>query len=36
MGYQKFSKDTFNGFADYVKDIKQKLQHMYICVSHVQ
>jgi hypothetical protein len=24
------------GFADYVKDIKQKLQDMYVCVSHVR
>ncbi len=33
---KKFSKDTFDGFADYVEDIKQKLQHMYVCVPHVR
>jgi hypothetical protein len=33
---KRLSKDTFDGLADYVKDIKQKLQHMYVCVSHVR
>jgi hypothetical protein len=28
---KKISKDTFDGLADYVKNIKQKLQHMYVC-----
>ena len=27
---KKFSKDAFDGSADYVKDMKQKLQHMYV------
>ncbi len=26
---KRFSKDAFNRLADYVKDLKQKLQHMY-------
>jgi hypothetical protein len=34
------SKDMFDGLADYVKknvkDIKQKLQHIYVCVPHVR
>jgi hypothetical protein len=25
-----------NGFPDDVKDIKQELQHMYVCVPHVR
>jgi hypothetical protein len=29
---KKFSKDAFNGLADYVKDIQQKLQRMYVCM----
>ena len=33
---KKLSKDTFDGLTDYVKDIKQKLQHMYVCVPHVR
>jgi hypothetical protein len=33
---KKFSKDTFDGLADYVEDIKQKLQRMHICVPHVR
>jgi hypothetical protein len=33
---KKFSKDAFNGLADYVKDIQQKLQRMYVCVPHVR
>ena len=33
---KKFSRDTFNGLADYVKDIKQKVRHMYVCVPHVR
>ncbi len=33
---KKLSKDTFDGLADYVKDIKQKIQHMYVCVPHVR
>ena len=33
---KKFSKDAFDGPADYVKDIKQKSQHMYVCVPHVR
>ena len=33
---KKVSKDMFDGLADYVKDIKQKLQHMYACVPHVR
>ncbi len=31
---KKLSKDVFDGLADYVKDIKQKLQDMYVCVPH--
>jgi hypothetical protein len=27
---ENFSKDSFDGLADYVKDMKQKLQHMYV------
>ncbi len=33
---KKVFKDTFDGIADYVKDIKQKLRHMYVCVPHVR
>jgi hypothetical protein len=33
---KKFSKEVFDGFADDVKDIKQELQHMYVCVPHVR
>ena len=33
---KKLSKDVFDGFAEYVKNIKQKLQHMYVCVPHVR
>ena len=33
---KKLSKDTFDGPTDYVKDIKKKLQDMYVCVPHVQ
>ncbi len=33
---KKLSKDVFDGFADDVKDIKQELQHMYVCVPHVR
>ncbi len=33
---KKFSKDTFDGLPDCVKDIKQKLQYMYVCVPHVR
>jgi hypothetical protein len=33
---KKLSKDTFDGLADYVKDAKQKLQHMCVCVPHVR
>jgi hypothetical protein len=33
---KKLSKDTFDGLTDYVKDIKQKLQDMYVCVAHVR
>jgi hypothetical protein len=33
---KKFSRDEFNGFPDYVKNIKKKLQHMYVCVPHVR
>ena len=33
---KKLSKDTFDGSADYVKDIKQKLQQLYVCVPHVR
>jgi len=33
---KKFSKDVFDGFVEYVKNIKQKLQHMYVCVPHVR
>ena len=33
---KKFAKDAFDGPADYVKDIKQELQHMYVCVPHVR
>jgi hypothetical protein len=33
---KKFSKDVFDGLPDYVKDVKQKLQHMYVCVPHVR
>ena len=33
---KKFSKEVFDGFADDVKDIKQELQQMYVCVSHVR
>jgi len=38
MGSQKVLKleDVFNGIADYVEDIKQKLQHIYVCVPHVR
>ena len=27
---------VFDRFADDVKDIKQELQHMYVCVPHVR
>ena len=30
------SKDVFDRFADDVQDIKQELQHMYVCVPHVR
>ena len=33
---KKLSKDVFDGITDYVKDIKQKLQDMYVCVPHVR
>ena len=33
---KKFSKEVFDGFPDDVKDIKQELQHMYVCVPHVR
>jgi hypothetical protein len=33
---KKLSKDTFDGLVDYVKDIKKKLQDMYVCVPHVR
>ncbi len=33
---KKLSKDAFDGLPDYVKDVKQKLQHMYVCVPHVR
>jgi hypothetical protein len=26
----KFSKDVFDGLPDYVKDMKEKIQHMYV------
>ena len=32
----KFSKDVFVGFPDYVKDMKQEIQHMYVWVPHVR
>jgi hypothetical protein len=33
---KKLSKEVFDGFVDDVKDIKQELQHMYVCVPHVR
>ena len=33
---KKLSKDVFDGITDDVKDIKQELQHMYVCVPHVR
>ena len=33
---KKLSKDVFDRFADDVQDIKQELQHMYVCVPHVR
>ena len=33
---KKLSKDVFDRVADDVKDIKQELQHMYVCVPHVR
>ena len=33
---KKLSKDTFDGLPDYVQDIKQKLQDLYVCVPHVR
>ena len=33
---KKLPKDVFDRFADDVQDIKQELQHMYVCVSHVR
>jgi len=30
------TKDVFDELAEYIKNIKQKLQHMYICVPHVR
>ena len=33
---KKLSKDKFDELADYVKDIKQKLRDMYVCVPHVR
>ena len=33
---KKLSKDVFDGFADDVKDIKQELQYMYVCVPEVR
>ena len=33
---KKFSKNVFDGLADDVKNIKQELQHMYVCVPHVR
>jgi hypothetical protein len=36
MGSQKALKGCVDGFADDVKDFKQELQHMYVCVPHVR
>jgi hypothetical protein len=33
---KKLSKEVFDGFANDIKDIKQELQHMYVCVPHVR
>ena len=33
---KKLSKDVFDGITVDVKDIKQELQHMYVCVPHVR
>jgi len=33
---KKLSKDVFDGITYDVKDIKQGLQHMYVCVPHVR
>ena len=33
---KKISKDVFDGLAEYVKNIKKRLQHMYVCVPHVR
>ena len=30
------AKDMFDELAEYIKNIKQKLQHMYVCVPHVR
>jgi len=30
------AKDMFDELAEYIKNIKQKLQHMYGCVPHVR
>ncbi len=33
---KKLSKDVLNRFGDDVQDIKQELQHMYVCVPQVR
>ena len=33
---KKLSKDVFDGITYDVKEIKQGLQHMYVCVPHVR
>jgi hypothetical protein len=33
---KKLSKDVLDGLADDVKNIKQELQHIYVCVPHVR
>ena len=30
------AKDVFDELAEYIKNIKQKLQHMHVCVPHVR
>jgi hypothetical protein len=30
------AKDMFDELAEYIKNMKQKLQHMYVCVPHVR
>ncbi len=30
------AEDVFDELAEYIKNIKQKLQHMYVCVPHVR